>query len=187
MNDAPPSINWLAVTTGLANGDAASLEVYYTEWFEPMLREARRLIGPDENSCLDVVQDSMLKVLRSIRPMDSPQRVGAWSRSVVRSVAYDWLRRRSRQTANAWSLELSDPRESAESHWLEAEARRIWVEEQIQQRPDEVRQMFSLRFRLGWTLQRIAAHFGMKPGAVDGRIRRELDALRAKAQPELRD
>ena len=35
--------------------------------------------------------------------------------------------------------------------------------------------MLVLRFRLGWTLQRIAATLGIKPGAVDGRV--DVDAL----------
>ena len=42
--------------------------------------------------------------------------------------------------------------------------------------------LLTMRYRFGWTLQRIGAAVGLKPGAVDGRLARLVAALRRRAQ-----
>jgi len=44
--------------------------------------------------------------------------------------------------------------------------------------------MLLMRHRFGWTLQQIGAALGIKPGAVDGRLRRLVGGLRRRAQEE---
>jgi DNA-directed RNA polymerase specialized sigma24 family protein len=47
-----------------------------------------------------------------------------------------------------------------------------------------LQQLIHWRYRLGWTLQRIAETVGLKPGAIDGRLRRALERLRLRAEEE---
>ena len=59
---------------------------------------ARR--GRDEHFCLDVVHDAVLRIVRTIRPVRGGEgQLIAWLRLVVRSVAYDLLRREQRRAA----------------------------------------------------------------------------------------
>jgi len=39
-----------------------------------------------------------------------------------------------------------------------------------------------MRYRLGWTLERIGRAVGLRPGAVDSRLRRATNELREKAR-----
>jgi DNA-directed RNA polymerase specialized sigma24 family protein len=48
-------------------------------------------------------------------------------------------------------------------------------------------QMLLMRHRFGWTLQQIGTALGLKAGAIDGRLRRLVGALRRKAREELDD
>lgn len=188
------SLDWRSVTRSMANGDSKSLAVFYESQFEVMLAEARRCSGLDESSCLDLVQESMIKAIRCIKPMDNEKAVSAWSRAVVKSVTWDWFRSQKRMISidRSAAPEQPDPRnldqkpKTASEGFLEVEkeARLIWLEDELQSLPHELQTMISLRYRLGWSLKKIGQRFGIRTGAVDGRIRRAIDRLRKKAMVE---
>jgi len=67
---------------------------------------------------------------------------------------------------------------------IDAVARLAWVEEQLQQLPEELVSMISLKYRMGWTLRQIGEKFGLKTGAVDGKIRRAMEELKLRATEE---
>ena len=60
----------------------------------------------------------------------------------------------------------------------------IWLEKQLLTLPPDTRKMIGMRYRLGWSLKRIAQRFGLKTGAVDGRIRRAVVQLRNRAEKD---
>ena len=68
------------------------------------------------------------------------------------------------------------------SDLIETQARIMWIEEQVEQLAPKLKSMFQLRYRFGWTLKRIAKKFGMQTGAVDGRIRREIERIKRNAE-----
>jgi len=101
----------------------------------------------------------------------------AWLRLVVKTTAYDMMRaedrRRRRELAGAnpdtgrgRSAELED-RDQVE-----------WLSRQIELMDPGIVRLIDLRFRGGWTLQRIAGSLGLSVGTVDGRLRRALGKLR---------
>lgn len=174
---------WLSLSRRMIAGDTDAFREYYDHFFDFMLAESRRCTGCDEQSCLDIVQDAMLKAIRSMRPIENRQKLLAWTRLLVKSVAYDWLRRESRHRRT-----LKNSFDDAASNAVQAplagiphEARLLWLEDQLARMPDDLRRMFHWRFRWGWTLRRIGNRLGLKPGAVDGRLRRAIDELRALA------
>ena len=154
---------------------------FYEVSFDAMYSEARRTTGRDEQFCLDVVQDALLKALRCIRPLDDESSLAAWRRLLVRSVAYDRLRSESRRRGREERSAQSEAARDDLAH-SEDEARMLWLQEQLQALDGDAARLIDLRYRLGWTLARIGETLGLKPGAVDGRIRRTLDRLRAAAE-----
>lgn len=179
MSENPAEIDWRTVTRRIGKGDAASFEVYYDHLFEMMFREAQRS-GLDHATCFDLVHDSMLKVMKSIRPMATFEDVTRWTRRVVQSVTLDYLRKVAREAKRdeAFWQQVDE----AISPYVEHSARILWIQEQIELEADDVAKMLSLRFQFGWTLRKIGEQFGMKPGAVDGRIQRALQRLRLAAK-----
>ncbi|MDY7110361.1 MAG: sigma-70 family RNA polymerase sigma factor [Planctomycetota bacterium] len=166
------------LTGAIASGDTEAFARFYRRWVDRMYGEAHRATGRDESFCLDVVHDAMLRVMKSIRPMDNEAALWGWLRVVVRSCAFDRLRRearrRKREQADAAGFP-SEPRDDLAERlaWLRAELARLDERETA---------LLTMRHRFGWTLRRIALAAGLEPGAVDGRLRRTLNTLRRRAE-----
>ena len=136
-------IDWLDVTQRIQAGDTESFKVYYENHFDLMFREAKRLSFADDNRCLDIVHDAMLKAIKSMKSTHLESRLVVWSKTVVKCVVYDRLRK---QTADRKrELEYHQQKESASAHaWdaqLENQARLLWIEQQIMELQQEVKNL----------------------------------------------
>ena len=173
--------DWGSITQKIASGDREALATYYERFFDVMFAEVKRATNLDEASCLDIVQDSMLKVIRSIKTIDDEVILTRWSRAVARNSAYDWLRKLRRKASfDLDNVEIATI-SSSDEH-LEQTARLIWIEQQILQQPTEIQRLFSLRYQMGWTLKKIAKKLGLKTGAVDGKLRRAIKKIKEASE-----
>jgi len=166
------------ITMAIAGGDAEALGVLYRARFDLLFDRARRFTGMDESTCLDIVHDAMLRVLRRMKRFDDTASLDAWLMRVVRTTALDRIRRerrrRARELAAAESRKNAPtPKASEEISWLKAELARL---------DGASRELLAMRFAGGMTLERIGAALGVGPGAADGRIRRSIAGLRARAE-----
>ncbi len=167
------------LTAAIASGDKEALAALFRQHFDSLYGEARRITGRDESFCLDVVQDAFMRVIRSIPIMETEARLRRWLSFVVRSCAYDRLRQMARRRHREESVAVLD--DGGASH-DELSERLGWLERELATMDDLPRQLLVLRYRLGWTLKRIAAVTGLKPGAVDGRLGRALAGLRRRGE-----
>jgi DNA-directed RNA polymerase specialized sigma24 family protein len=51
-----------------------------------MYRWARRATGRDEAFCLDVVQDAMMRIIRSLKPLQSERQLRGYLRAATQSL-----------------------------------------------------------------------------------------------------
>ena len=162
-------------TAAIASGDTEAFARFFNEWFEWMCRESEQLSGRDDAFCADVVQDAMMRVIRSLKPMDDKDGLRRWLRVVVRSCVYDRLRadqrRQAREHATPAPSLQPDPDLRERIRWLEGELRSVGGMNT---------ELLLMRYRFGWTLQQIGNAVGLNPGAVDGRLRRLLGTLRRR-------
>ncbi len=172
-----------SLTAAIASGDTEGFAQFFGLWFEWMRREAARATGRDEAFCLDVVQDSMMRVIRSMKPMPTDDDLRRWLGVVVRSCAYDRLRREARARDRQ---RRAAPGPTPE-HDPELDGRIHWLEHQLQSMGSFNTELLLMRYRFGWTLQQIANTVGLKPGAVDGRLRRLIGVLRRRAREQCDD
>lgn len=174
------SVNEL--TRAIASGDPDAFAAFFRKFFEHMFRDAKRLTGRDESFCLDVVQDAMVRVIRSLKPMSTEEHLRRWLRAVVGACAFDRLRAESRRKRREHAATHSKPTVMGD------ESERLdWLRRELAQLDSPHVGLLTLRFRLGWTLQRIGTALGLSAGAVDGRISRALSDLRDKAREEFDD
>jgi RNA polymerase sigma factor (sigma-70 family) len=167
------------LTAAIASGDTEAFARLFRERFDEMNAEARRATGRDESFCLDVVQDAMLRVIRWMKPMDTEQRLRAWLRVVVQSCAYDRLRTEARRQRRDHTAAQQRPPDRPDRELAE---RLDWLRGELAALDGPPAQLLLMRYRLGWTLQRIGNVLGLTPGAVDGRIKRTVAALRRRAR-----
>ena len=162
-------------TDAIASGDTEAFARFFNEWFEWMRRESARLSGRDDAFCADVVQNAMMRVIRSLKPMDDKDGLRRWLSVVVRSCVYDRLRadlrRQAREHATPTPSRQPDADLQERLRWLEGELRTVC---------DANAELLLMRYRFGWTLQQIGTAVGLRPGAVDGRLRRLLSTLRRR-------
>lgn len=171
------------ITRAIASGDPEAFAVLYERRFDRCYAIAARSTGLCEADCLDIVQEVFLKVAKSIRPIDSEAALDAWLAKVVRSCALDHLklerRLQRRQALAARPLETHTPEE--------LDDRIAALMAQMSSLDKATRELLELRYRAQWTLGRIGRAVGLKPGAVDGRIRRAEAALRAPLEEAVDD
>ncbi|MFG0330496.1 MAG: RNA polymerase sigma factor [Phycisphaerales bacterium] len=175
-----PECSVKSITTAIASGDSEALAAFYETWFDWMLHESRRATGRDESFALDVVQESMMRVIRSIRPIESEAALRAWLRAVIRSAAVDLIRTERRRSQR----DRARPTESDESDEVRVDERLAWLRDELSRVDHSTARLLNWRFRAGWTLARIGAALGLETGAVDGRIARAVAALRNEAKEE---
>jgi RNA polymerase sigma-70 factor (ECF subfamily) len=170
------------LTGAIASGDADAFARLFRERFAEMLAEARRATRRDESFCLDVVQDAFVRVIRSMRRMRSNEHLAAWLRVVVQSCAYDRLREESRRRRReAQAVEVRDA-------GADDLAERIdWLRRELHSMDASHARLLVLRYRLGWTLERIGDALGLTTGAVDGRLRRITATLRRRAMEDFNE
>ncbi len=164
------------LTTAVASGDTEAFALFFNRWFEWMGRESARLSGRDDAFCADVVQDSMMRVIRSLKPLDTEDSLRRWLRVVVRSCVYDRLRAEARRRAR----DRAAARPARRQPDPDLQGRIRWLERELQSIGDANADLLLMRYRFGWTLQQIGAVLGLKAGAVDGRLRRLLSTLRGR-------
>lgn len=172
------------LTAAIAAGDTEAFSRLYRERFDDCLAEARRATGRDESFCLDVVQEAMMRVIRSMRPLETGDDLRRWLNRVVRSCAYDLLRRerRTRLRELARGLPVTD---IEPLHDLDE--RLAWLRGQLDELDDHAGGLLMLRHRFGLSLRQIGAIVGLGNGAVDGRINRTIARLQEQAKEKFHE
>ncbi len=179
--------NVRSLTEAIASGNTEAFATFYRQWFDTMYAQARSASGRDESFCLDVVQDAMLRVIKSVPPMASDDDLRRWLRVVVQSCAYDRFREEARRKAReqrAVAMRAANNSKGEVGAEDDTVDRIRWLERELQTLNDRDAQLLLMRHRFGWTLKRIGEAVGLKPGAVDRRIRRVLTKLRRRAKEQ---
>jgi len=180
----PTTLDASRITRAIASGDAGALALLYDKRFDRLYAIARRSTGLCEADCLDIVQDAFLKIIRSIKPIDSEAALDAWMARVVRSCAFDHLKRerrlRARQAVAARAGSAGGPID-------EIDERLAMIRAELTGMERHTRELIELRHRAGMTLAMIGRLVELKPGAVDGRLRRAESAIRASLKENADD
>jgi RNA polymerase sigma factor (sigma-70 family) len=85
------------LTRDIASGNPEAFAQLYRARFDEMYRWARRATGRDEAFCLDVVQDAMMRIIRSLKPLQSERQLRGYLRAATQSCALDRLRSERRR------------------------------------------------------------------------------------------
>lgn len=185
MDDPATRTDVSARTQAIADGDAPAFARFYDEWFDRLCGMARGATGRDESFCLDVVQEAMLKIMRSMKRFDDEKTLEAWLRVVVMRCSLDLLRadrrRRAREEEHAARRRDADRTDDRDDERL------AWLSDRVAELDRDRSRLLALRYRLGATLDQIGRLVGLRPGAVDGRIGRSLAQIRVSAREQFDD
>ena len=175
------------LTEAVSKGDPVAVEAFYRAWFDRAYRLARSLTGRDESFCLDVVQDAMLRVVRSLPRLDRAEALERWMARTVHATAIDRLRREARRARHEARSGERAVRAGAEAgpaagEALEVEEEVAWLRAQLARLDAVDGALLRERFERGKTLRAAGRAVGMTGHAAHGRIRRVIARLRAAAR-----
>jgi RNA polymerase sigma-70 factor (ECF subfamily) len=168
------------LTGAIASGDPEAFARLYRAKFPHVFAVARKVTGFDEDSCLDVVQDAMMRVIRYMRSFDDEGALNKWLARVTRSVAIDHLRRERRRRIRE-CVAVDRTVHGAPDDVQEIQERLEWVRRELHGLDRATVEMIELRFRAGLTLASIGQRLGLGAGAVHGRLNRAIARLRQRA------
>jgi RNA polymerase sigma factor (sigma-70 family) len=173
------------LTAALAAGNENAVEMFYRQYFPYLYAQAVRATGRDEAFCLDVVQDAVLRIIRTVRTVESEEQFRAWLRLVVRTTAYDQLRAERRRGKREAMIVAVGAVENEEAAFDDSQI--DWLKEQLARCDPQLVRIIELRFEKRWTLRRIAEMLGLSIGTIDGRLRRAISDLKTRAAEEFDD
>ncbi len=196
MSDAPEAAEGQLLARLRAREDAAYEELVRSQGGR-MLAVARRFLDSEEDA-RDAVQDAFLSAFRSVDRFEGHARLSTWLHRIVVNAALMKLRTRRRKPEK--SIEELLPRFLEDGHlaepavpWRgsnpsEAEQRELrnLVLHQIQNLPENYRNVLLLRDIEGLDTEETARAVGASPNAVKTRLHRARLALRGLLEPHLR-
>lgn len=168
------------LTSAMAVGDEQAVDRFYRRFFDRLYTQARRATGRDEAFCLDVVQDAVVRIIRTVRPVASEAQLLGWMRLVVQTTALDHLRRERRRATRESVMIMASSSDTTKTDPFD-EARHAWLSGQIARFDPQLIRMIEMRYTRQWTLTRIVGALGLSVGTIDGRLRRAIGDLRLRA------
>ena len=185
---AAPDATAVRLSRGIARGDHAALDEFYRAWFDRAFAAARALSRRDEAFCLDVVQEAMLRVIKSLPPLSGAAALEAWMHTAIRSSTIDALRAEARRVAReirAAGMKRARPiAQRAGQRASHAEEHEINTLLATLAELDPVSQdLLRLRFERDKSLEATAHAKGITAAAAHGKIRRILAWMKERMEP----
>lgn len=169
-------------------GNRAALAVLVGRHHAPLLGYLYRLVGGDRPLAEDLVQETLLRLLRQ-RTYQSNRPFKPWLYTIATNLSRDHFKsaavRQSlrRRDDNDALLQVRDPAASPEVRALAAEQSGE-VRLALAQLREEYRVVILLRFYQGFTLQEIAETLHIPVGTVKSRLSVAVRRLRAMVAPQ---
>lgn len=176
-----PGLSDRELLAALGRGDHEALAALYEAWFSRALGLARTITRRDESFCLDVVQETFVRVIdhaARLARFETREDLDRWMSAVVRSAAIDLLRRELRRAAREQSR--AGRADAVIDH--DPQDRAAWLREQLAALDKDDAELLALRFGRGATLGSAARTVGMTLGAAYGRVRRAIARMSRNAK-----
>jgi RNA polymerase sigma factor (sigma-70 family) len=177
LDVAPAHAALAALVARLAAGDADALAAFYESWFDHAYALARAITRRDESFCLDVVQDSFVRVIRgrhTLARIVDDDHLARWMSHVVHASALDALKIEARRVLR--ERVAGDAAVRRQRHGLADEIESIaHVLDSVS--PSD-RALLRLRFGSELTLRAAGEALGLTTFSAHARIRRLLRKLR---------
>jgi RNA polymerase sigma-70 factor (ECF subfamily) len=173
--------------TAVQAGDQVALAALVTRHHAPLLGYLYRLVGGDRQLAEDLVQETLLHVLRQ-RTYQAGRPFKPWLYMIATNLVRDYFKSAAVRTswrsdsAEEALLQLSDSEPSPEERALAAE-QGSEVRAALAQLREEYRVVVVLRFYQGFSLQEIAETLHIPLGTVKSRLSVGVHRLRTALAP----
>jgi RNA polymerase sigma-70 factor (ECF subfamily) len=148
-------------------GDSNAYEALVRRHEGVLYRHARGM-GLDHDTCLDLVQDALVRAYEKLSDCRDPSRFRAWLFRIARNLCFDHLRKARHPTL---PLSSAPEAESVADTRLDA-LEQSMVHQALERLSPVLREAFLLKHDAGYTYEEIAEITGAGPSAVKMRVHR---------------
>jgi RNA polymerase sigma-70 factor (ECF subfamily) len=175
------------LTAAMSAGDEVAYRQFHAQYFDRLLRYLFVVARGDEQAARDALQDTLLRVVRHVRPFRSEDEFWSWLTVLARSAATDAVRKRTRycralsRYALFWRVEeMGD--DAAEASHLDDLLVAL-----TQTLPVIDRTLIEARYFQGASVRELAVRFELTEKAVESRLGRARRYLRSELSKRLSD
>ena len=165
------------MTTGMARGDEPAYAAFHREYQPRLYRYVYVLVGGKPDETLDVTQETLLRVIRHVRPFSDEQIFWDWLTCLARSAAADHGRRASRWARLVRTLWSPPPATTPTD--LTPEITPL-LQRAIALLPADDQALLAAKYG-GRSVRDLAADGGLSEGAIESRLVR----LRARIREQV--
>jgi len=172
-----------ALTRALARGEDAAWLEFHRAQGRMLFRYLLALTRGDPHRADEALQLTYLRVAKHVRVCDRPVQWEAWLRRVARTVLADQRRGEGR----FWRMLFRRAEEPGLSdmdgaHEAGLEALYAKLDAAMGGLPEEARRVLEGKYLRGLSVEALAAEFGLSTKAMESRLTRAREALRARMQ-----
>jgi RNA polymerase sigma-70 factor (ECF subfamily) len=160
------------LTRQLAAGDEAAFRQFHKQYFDRLYHFLLGVCHGQEQEAKDALQQTLLRVVRYIRPFESQDIFWCWLKTVARSAARDVNRKQRRYAA---VLETFAQRFFPASCGIgigEADCLSVALEESLAELSESERRLLEAKYIEGRTVKELGAEAGLSFKAVESRLDR---------------
>ena len=175
------------LTTAMAAGDEEAYRQFHTRYFDRLLRYLFVVARGDEQAARDALQDTLLRVVRHVRPFPAEDEFWSWLTVLARSAATDAVRKRTRywhklaRYAFFWRIEEKG---DAVDEVNELDEMLVAATQTL---PGIDRSLIEARYFQGASVRELSIRFGLTEKAVESRLGRARRHLRSELSKRLGD
>ncbi len=179
----PPSQGSRSVqimTEGIRDGNEQAFNRFYDLYADRLFRYLLVIAPRDEGQIREALQETMLRVLRYIKPFQQERVFWGWLTRVARTALFDLLRRRKRirgAESVTWEeeiIELCPDETEAEQSLVRA------LQTAMAELPRDERELLERHYADGKPQYALAEERGTTPKAIESRLARVRKKMRAR-------
>ncbi len=171
----------------LRQGNPAAMEYLYDTYFDRIYSLVFNALGRDQTAAEDVVQESFLAAIRSVKGFRGDSSLYTWLCSIAYRKVADFQRRQVRERRHRQHVEDIDSIgpgqlsriKASVPDMAEAVENREFVEKAMSRIPQDYRQALILKYVEEMSVFEISQVMGRSPKSVEGLLTRARKALRA--------
>jgi RNA polymerase sigma-70 factor (ECF subfamily) len=167
------------LTRQLAAGNEVAFREFHAQYFDRLYHFLLVVCHGQEPEAQDALQQTLLRVIRYVRPFESEEVFWCWLKTVARCAARDINRKQKRYATliEAFAVRFLPP--SQEDHCGEGDRLSVALEESLAELPGHERRLLEAKYIEGCTVKELAVETGLSFKAVESRLERLRRAVRA--------
>lgn len=171
------------------NGDKSAMAALYKYSYWQVYMTIKSMIRSDEDTVMDLLQDTFLKSIDNLQKLGDPSKYNAWIKVIARNTALDYLKRKKPDLFSSYSDEdgtdtFLDPADPDTGHIpdiaMDDQETKRMLQEILEALPERQKITVSMYYYLEMSIKDIARTLGIPEATVKTRLHNGRETIKNK-------